>query len=106
MAAQAPQAELGLKAPDFKLPATDGKSYSLADVRGERGTVVMFICNHCPYVVAMIGRAIEDAAELAKLGINTVAICSNDATTYPEELIRQDARLRARACLPVSIPPR
>jgi peroxiredoxin len=85
MAAQAPQAELGLRAPAFKLPSTDGKSYRLADIKGERGTVVMFICNHCPYVVAMIGRAIEDAAELAKLGIKTVAICSNDAKTYPED---------------------
>jgi peroxiredoxin len=85
MAAQAPNAEFGLKAPAFTLPATDGKSYSLADLKGERGTVVMFICNHCPYVVGMIGRAIEDARELAKLGIKTVAICSNDAKTYPED---------------------
>jgi peroxiredoxin len=85
MAAQAPSAELGLKAPAFTLPATDGKSYSLADLKGERGTVVMFICNHCPYVVGMIPRAIEDARELAQLGIKTVAICSNDAKTYPED---------------------
>jgi peroxiredoxin len=85
MAAQAPSAELGLKAPAFTLPATDGKSYSLADLKGERGTIVMFICNHCPYVVGMIGRAIEDARELGKLGIKTVAICSNDAKTYPED---------------------
>ena len=85
MAAQAPHAELGLKAPAFTLPATDGKSYSLADLKGRHGTVVMFICNHCPYVVGMIGRAIGDARELAKLGIATVAICSNDAKTYPED---------------------
>lgn len=85
MAAQAPQAELGLKAPPFSLPATDGKTYSLADLKGERGTVVMFICNHCPYVVAMIDRAVADARELKKLGIATVAICSNDAKSYPED---------------------
>jgi len=85
MAAQAPQAELGWKASTFKLPATDGKTYSLADLKGERGTVVMFICNHCPYVVAMIDRAVADARELAKLGVATVAICSNDAVSYPED---------------------
>jgi peroxiredoxin len=85
MAAQAPHAELGWKAPPFTLPATDGKSYSLADLKGARGTVVMFICNHCPYVVAMIDRAVADARELAKLGVATVAICSNDAVSHPED---------------------
>ena len=85
MATQAPHAELGLKAPPFTLPGTDGKTYSLADVKGARGTVLMFICNHCPYVEASIGRAIADAKTLAPLGIATVAICSNDAVTYPDD---------------------
>jgi peroxiredoxin len=85
MAAEAPHAELGWKAPAFALPATDGKTYSLADLKGERGTVVMFICNHCPYVVAMIDRAVADARALAAHGISTVAICSNDAVSYPED---------------------
>jgi peroxiredoxin len=85
MAAQAPHAELGWKAPAFTLPATDGKTYSLADLKGERGTVVMFICNHCPYVIAMVDRAVADARELAPLGVATVAICSNDARSYPED---------------------
>jgi peroxiredoxin len=85
MAAQAPLAELGLKAPAFTLPATDGKTYSLTDLKGEHGTVVMFICNHCPYAVGMIDRAVEDAKALAELGVNTIAICSNDARTYPED---------------------
>jgi peroxiredoxin len=85
MAAQAPHAELGWKAPSFTLPATDGKTYSLADLDGNSGTVVMFICNHCPYVVAMIDRAVDDARELAGLGVATVAICSNDAASYPED---------------------
>jgi hypothetical protein len=58
---------------------------SLADLEGEHGTVVMFICNHCPYVVAMIDRAVADARKLAKLGVTTVAICSNDAKGYPED---------------------
>ena len=85
MAAQAPQAELGFKAPPFTLPATDGKTYSLADLKGERGTVVMFICNHCPYVQAVIDRVAADARALAALGVNCVAICSNDAVSYPED---------------------
>jgi peroxiredoxin len=85
MATQAPHAELGLKAPPFTLPATDGKTYSLADVKGARGAVVMFICNHCPYVEASIDRAIADAKALEPLGIATVAICSNDAVSYPED---------------------
>jgi peroxiredoxin len=85
MAAQAPHAELGLKAPPFTLPSTDGRSLSLADLRGKRGTLIMFICNHCPYVQAVIDRAVADARELAPLGVSTVAICSNDAVRYPED---------------------
>lgn len=85
MAAQAPTADLGWEAPEFLLPATDGKSYTLDDLKGERGTVVMFLCNHCPYVQAMIDRTSDDAAALALLGVNTIAICSNDAVSYPED---------------------
>ena len=85
MAAQAPQAELGFKAPPFTLPAIDGKTHSLAGLKGERATVVMFICNHCPYVQAVIDRVAADARALAALGVNCVAICSNDAISYPED---------------------
>ncbi len=85
MATHAPTADLGLKAPPFTLPATDGKTYSLADVKGARGTLVMFICNHCPYVEASIDRAIADAKTLSSLGIATVAICANDAAAYPDD---------------------
>lgn len=85
MATQVPHAELGLRAPPFTLPATDGKTYSLADLKGARGTLVMFICNHCPYVQGSIDRAIADAQVLEPLGIATVAICSNDAVSYPED---------------------
>ncbi len=85
MAAQTPDAELGSKAPPFTLPATDGKSYSLADLKGERGTVIAFICNHCPYVKAVIDRVAEDARALAAQGVATIAICSNDAQSYPED---------------------
>jgi peroxiredoxin len=85
MAAEAPHADLGRPAPSFTLPATDGKTYSLADLQGARGTVVMFICNHCPYVIGMIDRAVADARALAELGVATLAICSNDADSYPED---------------------
>jgi peroxiredoxin len=83
MAEHTPVCDFGWKAPAFTLPATDGKTYSLQDLRGENGTLVAFICNHCPYVKAVIDRIMRDANELKPLGINTVAICSNDAVTYP-----------------------
>jgi peroxiredoxin len=61
MAALAPVCDFGWKAPDFRLPATDGRTLSLADVRGERGTLIVFICNHCPYVKAIVPRLVRDA---------------------------------------------
>lgn len=85
MAAQAPLCDFGWKAPAFELDGTDGKMYSLAGLQGEKGTLVAFICNHCPYVIAVIERLVRDARELAPLGISTVAICSNDATSYPDD---------------------
>lgn len=77
--------KLGIKAPSFKLPGTDGKSYSLADVAGKNGTVVAFICNHCPYVKAVVGRMVADAKALAAEGIGFVAISSNDVVSHPED---------------------
>lgn len=85
MAAIPPLCNFGWKAPDFRLPATDGKTYSLADLRGPKGTLIAFICNHCPYVKSVIGRLVRDANDLKLLGVNTVAICSNDAETYPDD---------------------
>ena len=61
MAATSASTKLGTAAPDFRLPATDGKSYALKDLAGSRGTVIAFICNHCPYVKAVIERMAEDA---------------------------------------------
>ena len=75
----------GLCAPGFRLPATDGRTLSLADVRGPRGVVVMFICNHCPYVQAIRERLIQDAADLIGAGVGVVGISSNDAGAYPED---------------------
>jgi peroxiredoxin len=81
----APICDFGWKAPAFDLPATDGRRYSLADVAGPNGTLVMFICNHCPYVKAVIERIVRDCAELRGHGIGSVAICSNDPVSYPED---------------------
>jgi peroxiredoxin len=85
MAATPPICDFGAKAPDFELPATDGRRYRLADLKGPKGTVVVFMCNHCPYVKAVIDRLIRDAKDLAALGVNTVAISSNDAASYPAD---------------------
>lgn len=85
MAVTPPPAELGISAPDFSLPGTDGKTYRLADIAGPKGTVVVFICNHCPYVKAVIDRIVLDTKELATLGIGSIAIMSNDPADYPED---------------------
>ncbi len=85
MAAQAPAAELGWAAVEFELPGTDGHMHRLRDLAGARGTVVAFICNHCPYVKAVLPRLIRDARDLAGHGVNVVAINSNDAEAYPED---------------------
>jgi peroxiredoxin len=71
--------------PPFTLPATDGRTYTPKDVAGARGTVIAFICNHCPYVKAAIGRLAQDARALLAEGIGVAAICSNDADSYPED---------------------
>lgn len=85
MAAQAPDAKIGFRAPDFSLANIDGRMLRLADVAGPKGTVVAFICNHCPYVKAIAARLARDAADLAGHGISVVAINANDATAYPED---------------------
>ena len=85
MAAETPVCDFGWKAKDFTLPGVDGKTYNLADVRGEKGTLVVFICNHCPYVKAVIDRMVRDAKELEAHGIKAVAISANDAEHYPDD---------------------
>jgi peroxiredoxin len=76
---------LGVPAPDFSLPATGGRAYALKYVAGEKGAVVVFICNHCPHVKAVIGRLVADARLLMSEGVGFAAICSNDAENYPED---------------------
>lgn len=83
--ATAPVCEFGWTAPDFTLPGTDGKTYSLQDIRGPNGTLVVFICNHCPYVTGAIDRIVGEARALMELGIGVAAICANDAQSYPED---------------------
>jgi peroxiredoxin len=85
MPIKTPICDFGKAAKSFELKSTDNKIISLNDVRGENGTLIMFICNHCPYVIAVIKDIIEDYKKLRKLGINAVAICSNDSINYPED---------------------
>ena len=80
-----PVCEFDTAAIDFNLKDTNGKSLTLADVKGKNGTIIAFICNHCPYVQAILPRLIEDVAKLKELGVNTVAIMSNDSSDYPED---------------------
>jgi peroxiredoxin len=75
----------GWKARDFALKGTDGKTYSLANIRGPKGTLIVFICNHCPYVKASIYRIVAQAKALREIGIGTIAIMPNDTATYPED---------------------
>ena len=85
MAAIPPVCAFGWQAPDFTLPATDGRTYALADIAGPNGKLIMFICNHCPYVTSAIDRIVEDARAIAEHGIGIAAICSNDAASYPAD---------------------
>lgn len=82
---QTPVCDFGWKAVDFDLPGVDGKRYSLANARGEKGLLVMFICNHCPYVQAVRERLVRDCAELKPHGIGAIAIMSNDTEAYRED---------------------
>ena len=82
---ETPICEFGKSAPEFSLPGVDGRTYRLADVRGPNGLLVMFICNHCPYVQAVRERIVRDVSELKTHGIGAVAISANDPTDYPED---------------------
>ena len=80
-----PVCDFGKKAEDFRLKSIDNKMISLNEIRGDKATLVMFICNHCPYVKAIIKDLAKDCNELNKEGINTVAIMSNDTKNYPDD---------------------
>ena len=85
MAAETPICDFGWKAVDFSLPDLDGTTVSLNEVRGEHGTLIVFICNHCPYVKAIVDRLVADAKALQQSGIGVAAIMSNDYTAYPDD---------------------
>lgn len=85
MAAILEQPQLGIAAPDFELFGVDGERYALKDIMGPKGAVVVFICNHCPYVKAITDRLVAAAVTLRQEGVGFAAICSNDATSHPED---------------------
>jgi len=82
---QTPICDFGWKAPGFSLQGTDGKTYTLADIQGPKGTLVMFLCNHCPYVKAILNRLVRDTRALQDQGIGVIAIMSNDPQEYAED---------------------
>lgn len=82
---ETPICEFGTRAPAFTLEGIDSREWTLTDCAGERGTLVMFICNHCPYVKAVVERLVRDTRELVDYGVNSVAIMPNDTDNYPED---------------------
>jgi peroxiredoxin len=90
---ETPICEFGKPAPAFSLRGTDGRTWTLEQLRGPNGTLVMFICNHCPYVKAVLDRILRDAHELKGLGVNSVAIMSNDPSDYPEDSFENMQRI-------------
>ena len=95
-----PVCEFGLPAPDFELPGVDGRLHSLQSCRGPNGLLVIFICNHCPYVKAVIDRIVRDTQELAGHGIGSVAVMSNDVAVYPEDSLENMQRWAAELNFP------
>jgi peroxiredoxin len=97
---ETPVCDFGAPAIDFELPGVDGKLWTLEQCRGEKGLLVMFICNHCPYVQAVIDRIVRDTRELAGHGVNSVAIMSNDPTDYPEDSFDNMREIAAKKHFP------
>ncbi len=85
MATIPPVCDFNQDARAFKLKGVDGRIYDFDDIKGSKGTLVMFICNHCPYVIAVLDRIVRDATELSEYGVGVVAICSNDSKTHPDD---------------------
>lgn len=80
-----PDSGFGSPCPDFSLPGVDGRTHALAEYKNGKPLAIMFICNHCPYVKAVEDRLVELGRDLKPLGVNLVAICSNDAVSHPED---------------------
>ena len=90
---ETPVCDFGKPAIDFTLLGVDGKNWTLQDCMGEKGLLVMFICNHCPYVKAVKDRIVRDTNELKALGINSVAIMPNDVANYPDDSLENMKKL-------------
>jgi len=97
---ETPVCEFGAPAIDFQLPGVDGELWTLDKCRGDRGLLVMFICNHCPYVKAIRARLVRDTRELMQHGINSVAIMSNDPGDYPEDSFENMKNVAQEAAFP------
>ncbi|CAK0779801.1 Peroxiredoxin [Gammaproteobacteria bacterium] len=97
---QTPVCDFGAPTPDFSLPGVDGRVWTRDQCCGERGLLVMFICNHCPYVKAVRQRIARDARELAGLGIGCVGILSNDSGEYPEDSFENMKKIAQDWALP------
>ena len=100
MAAIPPVCDFGWQAPEFSLKATSGQTYRLADVMGENGVVIAFICNHCPYVLAVLDRILRDARDLKAHGVGCAAICSNDPVAYPADSFEKMAEMAEARSFP------
>ncbi|HEX5612184.1 MAG TPA: thioredoxin family protein [Burkholderiales bacterium] len=100
VATPSPVCNFGWKAVDFDLPGVDGKRYTLANVRGPNGVLVMFLCNHCPYVKAVLDRIVRDCKELAAEGIGSIAIMSNDPAEYAEDSFDNMKRVARERAFP------
>ena len=89
-----------MKAPDFELAGVDGQRHGPATARGVNGLLVMFICNHCPYVKAVLERIVRDCKELAPHGIGSIAVMPNDPADYPEDSFDNMKRVAAQKRFP------
>ena len=85
MAVIPPVCDFNEGAKSFELLGVDNKSYKFEDIKGSNGTLIMFICNHCPYVLAILDRIRRDVNELVDYGVGVAAICSNDSKTHPDD---------------------
>ncbi|ESQ15931.1 MAG: hypothetical protein N838_28035, partial [Thiohalocapsa sp. PB-PSB1] len=100
MAATPPVCAFDWPAPDFALPDTAGRVWTRDAVRGPNGLLIMFICNHCPYVKAILDRMVRDARDLQALGVGVAAICANDSAAYPEDAPDKMAALAQEMAFP------
>ena len=100
MAATTSSPQIGWKAAEFDLEGPDGRHHRLAEACGPKGTLVMFICNHCPYVQAVLDDIIRDARELEAHGVGSIAIMPNDTRAYPADSLKNMKRLAQEKKLP------